>query len=88
MQERMLKLKLALAGITITELADILGISRTSLSQKIAGKVSFRQNEIAILIGVLKLTLDEVNLIFFSKYRQNVNIEKLSTREEVMLGVI
>lgn len=88
MQERMLKLKLALAGITITELAYILGISRASLSQKIAGKVSFRQSEMAILIDILKLTLDEVDLIFFSKYRQNVNVDKLSTREEVMLGAI
>ena len=49
--------------------AEFLGISDTALYERLANKVPFTQHEIDLVVNhslPRKLTLDEINLIFFN----------------------
>lgn len=65
-------------GIKITSLADKIGISRQSLSQKLNGEREFAQGEILAIKNNLRLSDEEFMLIFF-----NSNVEENSTKESV-----
>ena len=67
MNTQMLKGKIAEHGDTQAQLAEAMGISASNLNDKINGKVSFRQNEIAAIRDRYHLSAQEVDLIFFSK---------------------
>lgn len=66
MNTKMLKAKIVENGDTQAQLAEALGISASNLNEKINGKVSFRQNEIAAIRNKYQLTATEVDAIFFS----------------------
>ena len=63
---KLLKAKIVENGDTQAQLAAALGISPSNLNDKINGKVSFRQNEIAAIKEKYSLTANEVDTIFFS----------------------
>lgn len=63
---KMLKAKIVENGDTQAQLAAALGISASNLNDKINGKVSFRQNEIAAIRNKYHLTAVEVDTIFFN----------------------
>lgn len=65
-------------GIKITSLADKIGISRQSLSQKLNGEREFAQGEILAIKNNLRLSDEEFMLIFF-----NSDVEENSTKESV-----
>lgn len=65
-------------GIKITSLADKIGITRQSLSQKLNGEREFAQGEILAIKNNLRLSDEEFMLIFF-----NSNVEENSTKEPV-----
>lgn len=65
-------------GIKITSLAEKVGISRQSLSQKLNGEREFAQGEILAIKNNLRLSDDEFMQIFF-----NPDVEENSTKETV-----
>ena len=66
MNTNKLKGKIAENGDTQALLAAAIGISPSNLNDKINGKVSFRQDEIALIKDRYHLTALEVDDIFFS----------------------
>ena len=60
-----LKAKIVENDDTQAQLAAAIGISLSNLNDKINGKVSFRQNEIAAIRDRYHLTAVEVDAIFF-----------------------
>lgn len=66
MNKQLLKAKMAEYGDTQAQLAAAIGISASNLNEKINGKVSFRQNEIAAIRRRYDLSAQEVDLIFFT----------------------
>lgn len=66
MNKQLLKAKIVEHGDTQAQLAAAIGISASNLNDKINGKVSFRQNEIASIRNLYSLSAQEVDLIFFS----------------------
>ena len=66
MNKQLLKAKIVEHGDTQAQLAAAIGISASNLNDKINGKVSFRQNEIAAIRNRYSLSAQEVDLIFFS----------------------
>lgn len=69
MNKRILKSKMELFGDTGKELSEYLKISRSRLSSKMnkTGGAEFTQGEIMAIKERYKLTVEEVNDIFFSK---------------------
>lgn len=67
MNTNLLKAKIVEHGDTQAQLASAIGISASNLNDKINGKVSFRQNEIASIRNRYNLTSQEVDLIFFNQ---------------------
>ena len=61
------KFKAALVrkGMTAGDLAELIGISRQSLSYRMNNIVEFRISEVEKISQILELTLEEKNLIFF-----------------------
>lgn len=55
-----------LSRIPITAIAEKLGISRTSLYNKLSGKRDFKVSEISKLCEILRLTEQERLLIFLA----------------------
>lgn len=66
MNTNMLKGKMVENGDTQAQLAQAIGICASNLNDKINGKASFRQDEIAIIKNRYHLTAVEVDAIFFS----------------------
>lgn len=66
-QKNILFSKMALFGDSIETLADYLGITRQTLTQKIEGKSQFKRNEIQLIAARYKLTPDEVYAIFLAE---------------------
>lgn len=64
MEIRLLKSKMALLGDTQTKLAEILGINKTTLSLKLAGKRDFTQSEMNAIVERYKLNQRDTYLIF------------------------
>lgn len=67
MNVNILKSKIALKGITIDELAEQIGISKTAMYRRLNGKNSFKANEIMSMKKILSLNVDELNDIFFTE---------------------
>ena len=65
MNSQLLKAKIMEHGDTQEALAKAIGISLSNLNDKLNGKASFRQNEIAAIKQRYHLTAEEVDLIFF-----------------------
>lgn len=65
-------------GIKLTSLADKIGISRQSLSQKLNGEREFTQGEILAIKNNLQLSDLDFVLIFFGS-----DVEENSTKETV-----
>lgn len=65
MNTQLLKSKIVEFGETQAQLAQAIGISPSNLNDKINGKVSFRQDDIAAIRNRYHLTADDVDLIFF-----------------------
>lgn len=61
-----LKAKFTENGLTIEQVAQILGINPATLHRKLAGESEFTRNEIAMLKNSLQISLDEINAIFFA----------------------
>ena len=64
MEIRLLKSKMALLGDTQRKLADILGIDKTTLSLKLAGKRDFKQSEMNAIVERYKLNQRDTYMIF------------------------
>ncbi len=64
--EKRLKEKLNEYGTTMGILSKKIGISRHSLYNKVKSKTEFKASEIANISQFLKLTDEDVNLIFFN----------------------
>ncbi len=65
MNSNLLKAKMAEYGDTQAQLAAYIGISASNLNDKINGKVSFRQSDIAAIRKRYNLSAEDVDLIFF-----------------------
>lgn len=62
----MLRKKIKDSGITVTAVADKLGVSRETLYNRMDGKSEFKASEIACLTDMLRLKKDEQDSIFFN----------------------
>lgn len=67
MNERRFKAMMAEHGDTQAALAAAIGIGTSNLNDRIKGKVSFRQNEIAAIRNHYGLSAEEVDHIFFDQ---------------------
>jgi plasmid maintenance system antidote protein VapI len=54
--------------MSISDLAEKMGISKSALYQKINNSVSFTIDEVATISKVLNLSKDEFNNIFFADF--------------------
>lgn len=54
--------------MSISDLAEKMGISKSTLYQKINGNVSFTIDEVILIAKMLDLTKDEFNNIFFADF--------------------
>ena len=61
-----LKAALALKGMTAGDLADMIGMSRQSISYKMNNIREFRVKEIIAISEALNLTLEEKEALFFA----------------------
>ena len=68
MNTNLLKSKMIEHGDTQAQLAEAIGISASNLNEKIKGKVSFRQKDIAAIRARYHLSAEEVDHIFFENY--------------------
>ena len=66
MNKNELRAQMARHGDNSVSLAEALGISVTSISEKINGKRDFTQSEISIIKQRYNLTPDETDVIFFT----------------------
>ena len=66
MNTKMLKATMVAHGDTQAQLADAIGISASNFNDKINGKVSFRQSDIAAIKERYNLSADDVDRIFFA----------------------
>ena len=62
----LLEKRISNKGMKKSYIADKLGISRTSLLNKMCGKTEFVASEIGTLCGLLDITPGEMKAIFFS----------------------
>lgn len=58
--------KIERSGLKINYLANLLGISRTSIRNKINNRTAFKVSEMQQLSQALNLSDDEMKLIFFT----------------------
>ena len=54
-------------GYTLGWLADIVGINPATLNRKMSGESDFTRSEIQIIKANLKLSINEVEAIFFTE---------------------
>ena len=62
----LLREKINDSGITITALADKLGLTRETFYNRLANKSEFKASEIVKLTNILRLTKPERDAIFFN----------------------
>ena len=62
----LLREKINNSGITITALADKLGLTRETFYNRLANKSEFKASEIVKLTNILRLTKPERDAIFFN----------------------
>lgn len=65
-QLKILKSKMVLNGFTRRDLAKLLGLSVSSISQKLCGRQAFSLEQIKKVAEALKLSEDEIIKIFLS----------------------
>ncbi|MFA9376202.1 MAG: helix-turn-helix domain-containing protein [Lachnotalea sp.] len=64
-----LKGKIVENGLSISDLAEKMGVDKTTLYRKISGNgESFSIKDVNLIAQVLKLNIYEINNIFFSQY--------------------
>lgn len=66
MNRNLLKSKMALNGMQDKDLCDLLELSKSAVSRRLNGEISFSAAEIKIMQTRLKLSDREVHLIFLS----------------------
>lgn len=57
---------LALNGENLGDLANVLGVNKSTISNKVSGRNSFTQNEINIMVHRYNLTPEQTYTIFFN----------------------
>ena len=62
----MLRRKIKDSGVTITAVADRIGVTRETLYNRLDGKSEFKASEISCLTNMLRLKKAEQDAIFFS----------------------
>ena len=62
-----LKGLMAERGLTVTELAEMLGISRQATSEKVNGKATITLTDAQTIASALHMSKEERDLIFFGK---------------------
>ena len=67
MNVNVLKSKMALYGDKLHDLGEYLGVTKSSISNKINGKVDFSRKDIQKIIERYNLTTEETNEIFFTE---------------------
>lgn len=65
-----LRASIARKSMTLRSLSDELNISEQTMQNKLSGTTEFKNSEIVKLAGLLSLSLEDVNQIFFDS---NVN---------------
>ena len=60
-----LKAKIVENGFTIEQIAQKLGINYVTLYRKLSSDTEFTRNEIAMLKDILRLSIEEIDNIFF-----------------------
>ena len=73
-------------GYTIESLARILRLSRTGLFNKIHNKAEFLISEVRAIAESLKLTDDDVQLIFFARDVELKSTNKLVRKNKMIDG--
>lgn len=71
MTDRIIKAYMTLRGISQRKLAEIVGITPTTLNHKINGKVPFNKNEMVIIANTLQIPVEE---LFFTNTISNMKI--------------
>lgn len=61
-----LKAKFVENGLTMEQVAQLLGINPATLYRKMSGDSEFTRNEIAMLKNALNFSLSDINSIFFA----------------------
>lgn len=59
--------KVVSEGLTMGNVAEMLNINPTTLHRKLSGESEFTRKEIQQLRGILNLSAEDVDLIFFSE---------------------
>ena len=62
----LLEKKIKDSGLKKGYISDKLGIDRSAFRKKLDGKTEFTASEAGILVDLLKLTAEEVRLIFYT----------------------
>lgn len=62
----LLEKKIKDSGLKKGYISDKLGIDRSAFRKKLDGKTEFTASEVGILVDLLKLTAEEVRLIFYT----------------------
>lgn len=60
--------KIEASGKSKSEIAELLGITRQGLYNKLSGESEFKSSEIKLLSSFLSLTPEERDIIFFADY--------------------
>lgn len=68
MNVAMLVAKIEASGRSKSEIAELLGITRQGLYNKLSGETEFKMSEIKVLSMLLSLTPEERDHIFFADY--------------------
>lgn len=66
MNQKEMRAAIARCGISKRDIAARLGVSEQALYNKMNGKAEFKNSEIIKLSEMLGLSMNEVNIIFFS----------------------
>lgn len=72
MDTGMLSLKIELSGLSKSEIAEALGITRQGLYNKLSGESEFKSSEIKLLSALLKLDSKDRDHIFFGDFVDNM----------------
>lgn len=67
MNINMLKAQIALKGKKNSDIAELLGISKSAIYRKLSGKSDFTRKEILLLINFLEISTDRAMEIFFNQ---------------------
>lgn len=67
MNINLLKAQIALKGKKISDITDLLKISKSAIYRKLSGKSDFTRKEILMLINFLDISTEKAMEIFFSE---------------------